>query len=231
MKPIPGLLDVLCLIIAMGVILYANTSIKSANNGLIREDEEIRLSQNAMLTVGFVIWPPIWDAIIGYDKLIENPRMIAGFMWPLVLCLFDMQYVKDFRSGSSADKISSAEFDQKNLSSDTQAIISVAFAMGSLYFSSSKNANTTHLIMLALVFCLAIVLPNLQAPAESKESVLWRSAQRIGLNFAVGFSISGISLDLLKGMFKEGLEKMDVIEIAQENVLQPKKPKLVFKEL
>ena len=229
MKSSTKIMDTLCFLIALGVILYVNVTIKAAKKTL-RDDEEIRLTQNGMLAVGFVLWPIIWNQAIGYEKLVEHPRMIVGFLWPLILTLFEIQYVEDFNTGTSDDKKTTAMFNQRNLAADTQAIISVAFAMGSLYFSTSKNANTTHLIMLALVICLAIILPNLEVPPESKENIFWHSGQRIALNYAIGWSISGISLDLLKNLFQEGKEKIDVMEI-KETKLGGGKDKLVFREI
>ena len=80
-------------------------------------------------------------------------------------------------------------------------IISAAFAMGSLLLGSRRNTPVNYMIMYALLFCVAFLVPTLQIPPESKESIMWRSVQKVVLNYAIGFTIAGISTDILGNVF------------------------------
>ena len=55
--------------------------------------------------------------------------------------------------------------------------------------------------MYALLFCVAFVVPTLQLPADTKESIMWRAIQKVFLNYAIGFTIAGISSDIMIDMF------------------------------
>lgn len=189
------------LALSLGVILHTQRLLKDPRGSRDREEEETRLVFNAVLTVGVLWWPIVWDATIGLHRLIEEPRLLLGFIWVPVLTMLELQYVSQFSAATGKAGRASALFQHSDLNSDTSAIISAAFAMGSLLYSSSKNYTATHIIMYALVFCLAFVVPTLQVPPETKAAVMWRSVQKLILNYAIGFIISGICTDLLKGVF------------------------------
>jgi hypothetical protein len=80
-------------------------------------------------------------------------------------------------------------------------IISAAFAMGSLLLGSRRNTPVNYMIMYALLFCVAFLVPTLQIPPETKESIMWRSVQKVVLNYAIGFTIAGISTDIWGNVF------------------------------
>jgi len=213
---VSGLIDVCFLALSLGVILQTQWLIKDPRGSRDRQEEEIRLIFNAVLTVGVLWWPLVWDATIGLDKLIEQPRLLPGFLWVPVLTMMELQYVSKFSAATGKAGRASALFQHSDLNADTSSIISAAFAMGSLFFSSTKNYTATHIIMYALVFCLAFVVPTLQVPPETKEAVMWRSVQHLILNYSIGFIISGISTDLLKKLFNkedgaEGAQKVEEV--------------------
>jgi hypothetical protein len=201
LRGVNGLVNVSMLALSLGIILQTQWLLKDPRGSRDREEEEIRLVFNAVLTVGVLWWPIVWDATIGLHRLIEEPRLLLGFIWVPVLTMLELQYVSQFSAATGKAGRASALFQHSDLNSDTSAIISAAFAMGSLLYSSSKNYTATHIIMYALVFCLAFVVPTLQVPPETKAAVMWRSVQKLILNYAIGFIISGICTDLLKGLF------------------------------
>ena len=194
-----GLVDILLLGVAMLTTIHSQYVMNDDSKTYDREDEEIRLTFNAMITVGTLLWPIVWDATIGLNELIENPRLLPAFFWVPLVNLCQMQFVTEVSTESGGTAM--AMFQQRSLADDTNQLISTAFAMGSLFFSSTKNYTGTHIIMYGLLITLAFVVPTLHVPPDTRSAVLWRSAQFIILNYAIGFVIAGISTDLIHTLF------------------------------
>jgi hypothetical protein len=196
-----GLVDVSLLACILGVLITTVWILRDPKGSKERQEEEMRLIYNTVLTVGALAWPIIFDGTIGLDKLMTDPRLLPGFFWPVALCITELNYVGQFSTATGARGRASALFQHADLNADTSAIISAAFAMGSLMMNKSNTYNTSHIIMYALVFCLAFVVPTLQVPPETRESVMFRSAQKVITTYAIGFIVCGISSDLFSSFF------------------------------
>ena len=194
-----GLVDIILLGLSMLTTIHSQYTINNEALPFEKEDEEIRLVFNSMITVGTLLWPIVWDATIGLNELIDNPRLLPAFFWVPLVNLCQMQFVTEVSTDTSGTAM--AMFQQKSLADDTNQLISTAFAMGSLFFSSTKNYTGTHIIMYGLLITLAFVVPTLHVPPDTRSAVLWRSGQFIILNYAIGFVIAGISTDLIHTLF------------------------------
>ncbi len=198
-----GLVDVIALVGALAIILHTQFILKDERNTDDKQEEEIRFIANAMLTVGTLIWPIIWDTTIGLNSLMEKPRLLPAFFWVPFFHLCQMQFVSQVSGEGDESSRALSIFQQKGLNEDASQLISAAFAMGSLFLASTKNdANrqnyaAAHIIMYGLVMCLAFVVPTLHVPPETRTAVVWRSGQFVMLNYAIAFVIAGISANLL----------------------------------
>ena len=152
------------------------------------------LVSNGIVASNIFLWPILWDLTIGYERMVEQPRISFGFFWPMLISSFDMRYIMDQRAGSghNMDKLATG------LNMDAQAIISAAFAMGAL-MSSLKSVRGTHIIMYALIMSLALVIPQIATPSDTPDRAIILSAQKAALNDAIGFIVAGIGADFLSG--------------------------------
>ena len=186
-----------CFGLLLTVCFVTTWMLKDPKGSNERQDEQMKLVYNAVLTSSVLVWPVVFDATIGLGKLFENPKLIVGFFWPIIISMTELNYVSKFSTSTGPDgKSSSSWFQQADLNADTSAIISAAFAMGSLLISSRKTTGVNYILMYALLFCVAFLVPTLQVPPDTKEGVMWRSVQKVILNYAIGFTISGISVDI-----------------------------------
>lgn len=201
MRHVAGLVDMLC--IALFLVVSAQTVwvLKSQRGSADRQDEDMRVIYNGVLASSVLLWPVIFDATIGLSQLFAKPKLLVGFFWPIVLGLTELNYVSRFSTTTGAQGRAAALFQQADLNVDTTMIISAAFAMGSLLLGSRRNTPVNYMIMYALLFCVAFLVPTLQIPPETKESIMWRSVQKVVLNYAIGFTIAGISTDILGNVF------------------------------
>ena len=159
------------------------------------DEENMCYLYSGVLLGGMLLWPVLFDLCIGLRDLVKRPRMMFGFFWvPLIMAL-DMGFVV---RGSTQGEL---PFQHHELSQDTSTIISAAFAMGSLFYASARNYSATHILMYALLLCIAFIVPTVTVPRGTKQAVLVRSVQKVALNYAIGLVICGISVDLFHGVF------------------------------
>ena len=172
-------------------------------------DEIMRLYVNAVLMAGLLLWPLVWDVAVaspggggGLRRLCAQPKMLLGLVWPIVMILVDMQYVrKRTQDASFFESLHRIGY----LQTDANTIITAAFAMGTLITSmQSKRAaaargqgSGVQIVMYALLLCVAFVIPTSDVPVTSRAALIIRSAQKVCLNYAIGFVIAGIMADLI----------------------------------
>jgi hypothetical protein len=165
-------------------------------------DEVMRYYVNAVLALGLLLWPLVWDvavgsaAVSGLQRLARQPKLFLGLIWPLVMVLVDMQYVRN----RSQDALFFESLHRIGyLQSDANTIITAAFAMGTLITSMHKHSKGegVRVVMFALLLCVAFVIPTSDVPVTSRAALIIRSGQKVCLNYAIGFVIAGIMLDLL----------------------------------
>jgi hypothetical protein len=197
-----GIVDIICFAFVLLICFTTVWMLKDPKGSSDKHDEHMRLIYNAVLASSVLMWPIVFDLTIGLRQLFENPKLIIGFFWPILISMTELNYVSCFATTTTgkSNKVS-AMFQQSDLNADTGAIISAAFAMGSLLLGSRKNPTVNYIIMYALLFCVAFVVPTLQLPPDTKESIMWRAIQKVFLNYAIGFTISGISSDIMIDMF------------------------------
>ena len=143
-------------------------------------------------------------AIIGpggktMQRLQEQPKLLLGLVWPIVMIVVDMQYVrKRTQDASFFESLHRIGY----LQTDANTIITAAFAMGTLITSMRNQPGKQHgqgirIVMYALLLCVAFVIPTSDDPVTSRAALIIRSAQKVCLNYAIGFVIAGIMTDLL----------------------------------
>jgi hypothetical protein len=155
---------------------------------------ETRIISNGVIASSVLLWPILWDITVGLRKLSDQPRIAFGYFWPMVISSMDLLYVMDKRNNNdrTIDTLS------RKLGNDAQSIISAAFAVGAL-MSTLKSVQSVHLIMYALVACLALVVPQVSIPQNTRDRSVVTSIQKASLNYALGFIIAGIGADMLSG--------------------------------
>ena len=170
-------------------------------------DEIMRLYVNAALTGGVLLWPLVWDAAVattrvsGLARIAQKPTLLLGLAWPLVMIIVDMQYVrKRTQDPSFFESLHRIGY----LQTDANTIITAAFAMGTLITSMhrkrsrrSKGGTGVQIVMYALLLCVAFVIPTSDVPVTSRTALVIRSAQKVCLNYAIGFVIAGIMVDFM----------------------------------
>lgn len=184
------------------VLLDTHTQLRVHAKAEQLNDEVMRYYVNAVLGIGLLLWPLVWDAAVasgavsGLQRLASQPKLFLALLWPLVMVLVDLQYVRN----RSQDALFFESLHRIGyLQSDANTIITAAFAMGTLITSMHKQSKGegVRVVMYALLLCVAFVIPTSDVPVTSRAALIIRSGQKVCLNYAIGFVIAGIMLDLL----------------------------------
>lgn len=175
----------------------------STNNGNGRKtiSPEVRKEQLRMLSVGITTsfsaaWPIVWQHLVGWDVLAHNPVTLFGFLWPLVMSMIDVSY-----TSHSSSTIDPSRFYGLNgqVTADANTLLGVSFAVGSLLISQVRSGiseATIPLLMYALLLLIAFIVPTPSLDPQGFAGFAVATTQRNFFNWAMGFVITGISVNL-----------------------------------
>lgn len=153
-----------------------------------------RIIANGITTCSATCFPVLWDMLIGYEKLRTTPQVGFGYLYPMGMACIEQAYIMDRRKDGMGDAGAAG----RNLGQDAQSVISAAFAIGAL-MSTLRSIQGVHLIMFALVACLAIVVPQVSTPPNSVDHHVTVAVQKSALNYALSFMFAGMGTDMLQG--------------------------------
>ena len=149
------------------------------------------LSEVGLTTVLMLLWPIAFGALVGWKFVAANPVVLVGFVWTLVMLLWDMS--SNYETNDKAKERSSATKVNANV------IVGACWAVGSLLLVVNKQAKPSargaRVLLVSLVTCVAFVVPfmiemDLRRPLARGI----RTVQRGVLNWAIGLFVSGIAI-------------------------------------
>jgi hypothetical protein len=156
--------------------------------------EKMRIISSSVTAVGAFLWPVLWDILAGMSVVSHHPLTMFGFLWPMVVGLLDLTYVRSAKNAVQAEKV----FGIGELSTDANTLVGVAFAVGSLLSSQSTAVAdaTVPLLMYALLLLIAFIVPTPSLDPNDYSGFLAGTVQRMFFNYAMGFVVAGISLNI-----------------------------------
>lgn len=180
-------------------------------NGVPNDDEpeikreKMRLLAATVSTCGIIAWPILWDNLIGYAVITHHPLTMFGFMWPILMNMLDLASAA---TSSSAVQTETA-YGIADISSDSNMLVGIAFAVGS-FLSSQSNAKlvnaTIPLLMYALLLLIAFIVPTPSLNPNDYTGFAAGATQRTFFNYAMGLIITGISINV-SGQGGRGLQR------------------------
>lgn len=167
--------------------------------------EKMRLIGATVSTVGILLWPVVWDTLIGYSIITHHPLTLFGFLWPMVMNMLDLTAAATSSNAVDAEKV----YGIGEITSDSNTLVGIAFAIGS-FLSSQTNAKlvnaTIPLLMYALLLLIAFIVPTPSLDPNDYTGFAVGTIQRTFFNYAMGFVITGISINV-SGQSGRGLQR------------------------
>lgn len=175
------------------------------NDPAIRE-EKYKIIINTVGAISIMLWPVIWNATIGFNTMTYHPITIFAFFWPMVMNLLDIIFVTKSPNFENSRKV----LTHKTVQDDSAALISIAFAIGTLLATqglSRMSKATAPILMYALLLLIAFIIPTPSLDEDSYTGFAINSIQRSFFDYAIGFIIAGVSLNIF-GNTKVGISSV-----------------------
>jgi hypothetical protein len=175
---------------ACGVIFCAMLAERMLTTGPEEDSEQTtRLRMLQVAAAGGMMWPFAWAAALA--NVVAVP-LTFGLLWPLLMIAFDMHNL-------TANQVTTVNNNVvAELQSDSNSLIGIAFAFGTLSLSGQLGRHkrlTFGLVLLSLIICIAFIIP---APVDKQKpghaGMITAMSQRVLFQYASGFIISAMAL-------------------------------------
>lgn len=160
---------------------------------------DIQMAQSTVATSGLLLWPVIFDAMLGYDEIRRSPHAALGFLLPFLFLTMNNTFALQRAEETSA--ASDLEADRQ-LTGDASVMASVAFAVSNLAIHMRLQQGT-RAILFALMGVLSFVVPNPMLPPNSRSRSAVQALQQVALTYALGLIVAGIGIDVSELASKE----------------------------
>jgi len=192
-------INIFLILLALGILVYSRYIFSSQSFHVMDRGDDDQLIGSSVLAAGILLWPVIWDAVVGYDKLFSCSPLYIAFAWPIVLLLFQM-YDSHCDYQEDIENVQNQRHDIiKAVQSDSGTIISVAFAMGTIFLVMSRLGNekilyeSVRIVIVALIMCIAFIMPTANFMDNShRYTVYIRYSQRVFINYVVGLVVAAL---------------------------------------
>jgi hypothetical protein len=169
-----------------------------------RGDDDVMLMQGT-LCAGMLLWPVVWDMLIGYDSLTQQPILLLAFLWPILVSLYQIMDRHHDEDEDLSNSDQRRRFNIMGVQGDASTLISIAFAMGGIFMvmphiSQNKNMirNAAYIVVVALLFCIALILPTTNNVINSQRYThLFRNIQRVAINYSLGLIMAALLIVVL----------------------------------
>lgn len=184
-----------------GAGVIAALTAADMNTKLFKDKRKDAL-QNAMLNNGILavvalLWFPIFDITIGTHRVFAEPKVIIGYIWPILMSILDMVHISRRKTPDAAE---TKERD-KYLTSQVAAVVAAAFSLA-LLLSNTRSPSVTKLILVALAIALLSVLPSPQLKEGSLAKSGVQTAQKGILMYTISIVAVGLIMDLSAGSLR-----------------------------
>ena len=170
----------------MEQILIGAITIVIAISIFAQQDASIRAKTKiSVLTVyvcGLLIWPFLWKYLLQNEA--TNTSSYPSFIWTFVILLIEIYMMKYH---TFEDQVKSKK---GLLSMDANAICTLTFALSSI-LGAQNNACCSNMFTVAVLGCIAFVMPTPNAPSHAIESVVIETIQKVCLTYSTGFLLAG----------------------------------------
>jgi len=178
-------------------VLYAIKQFSNIHEGGDPEiyREKMRVIGLAVSMAGILVWPVVFDSLVGYAIMTHQPLTVLGFTWPILMNLLDLGYIAAAQNATQVQKA----FGVGEVSGDANTLVGTVFAIGSLLLSQRNSAvasATIPLLMYALLFLIAFIVPIPSLDPNQYGGFFAGVVQRTFFNYAMGFVITGLAMNL-----------------------------------
>ena len=150
----------------------------------------------SIYAVGALAWPFVWSLVCS-NAMRSMPWFASvGLAWPPLLLLVDVAFAQH-QAGQDAGKHS------YGMQVDGNTLSGLALTMGGVlarYVSSDFASAAGPVLMATVLLTLLFVVPTPVMHADSAEANSVRAAQKVALQYCLGFTITSVAVAFSVGM-------------------------------
>ena len=142
-----------------------------------------------------VLWPLLFDCLVGMSLLRRVPMLWFSLLWPFALISLNI--------GNASRARDTKVHNRGHVQLDVNAIAGFCFAIGGLVSSQMGKhvgITTNSIFTTAFLLCIAFIMPSPEVPDDVVLSVVVETTQQSFLHFAIALLISGVVLNLSYGI-------------------------------
>ena len=150
----------------------------------------------SIYAVGALAWPFVWSMVCSNAMQSMPWFATVGLMWPPLLLLVDVAFAQH-QVGQDVGKHS------YGMQVDGNTLSGLALTMGGVlarYVSSDFASAAGPVLMATVLLTLLFVVPTPVVHAESAEANAVRAAQKVALQYCLGFTITSVAVAFSVGM-------------------------------
>lgn len=173
------------------------------------------INASVIYSLGALAWPFVWSAVCGHALGKSMPWTgYVGLIWPPLLLLLDVAFVQH-QMGEDPGKTT------YGMQMDGNTLSGLALTMGGLlvkYVSDNFATAAGPMLMATVLLVLLLIMPHSPAHMHSLHANTLRSAQKVALQYCLGFSITAIAIAFGVGMLhapKQGLALQQAVQKAK----------------
>lgn len=192
-----------CAVIGVAVVVLSFVSIPRHRE--TREEHETQTYMATVWVLSLVGWIALFDAVVGFETLLETPLVMAGFAWPMLLLGFDIMMLSHQTFAHESKRVKSS------MQLDSNAISGLAFAMAGVFatnFGKEFAKSASPILTVVSLICLSFIAPNPGVQSDSVPGIVLSSVQKVSLLFCVGLLSSALCINISATMqLKTGILK------------------------
>lgn len=185
--------------LAVGVLVFVIISIYETVvwGNHMPPDYKRRIVACGTYSCCMLLWPLLYNCLVGTRLLMTNQMLWFAFVWPLVILSINAS--NSYRSRPSRMHA------KPSTQMDVNAIAGFCFAVGGLISSQMGKEvaiSTSSIFSTAFLMCLAFIMPTPEVHNDDVFSVVVETFQQSFLHMAIGLLIAGILINLNFGFRK-----------------------------
>ena len=136
----------------------------------------------SIYVAAIILWPSIWELLLKDHAYSRSS--LPSLLWPIVILGLEIYLLKYHRLENEMKQ------NKGILSMDANALCTLTFALASI-LSAHKNKCCQNLFIYGVLGCILFVMPTINAPPETLESIIIQTIQKVCLTYSTSLLIAG----------------------------------------
>jgi hypothetical protein len=182
--------------IALIIISVTSKTLSPLSRYIKQRGDDDTIIYFSVIAIGTLLWPMLWFFALGPDIVKKCPTLLIALLWPIGLGIFQLYDIYYDRCENIEDHQSHRASLITGITGDTATIITVSFAIGTLFIVlgiKQQLFSPARLLVIGLIICIGLIFPTNHFVDNNQQYTTYvRVAQRVFVNYCIGFIITAL---------------------------------------